>query len=809
MSRYIEKIEKLTLPVIPMRGLVAFPSIPLNFELERDFSIAALKEAEKKDLYIFLAAQRDISVEKPRAKDIYTTGIVARIKQSLKTPEGIVRVLAEGVSRGTAMQYYMQDNCFHAEVLAKTISLDRAKEDVRCEALMREVIVSLENTLEYLPNVSSDLLTTAKSLSTPGILADFIASGVLVRLEDKQEILEEYSPLRRLEKLLVLLEKEGKLLKTELQIHKKVREQIDQNQKDYYLREQMKVIQNELGMDSDDELNEYYEKVEAAKLPKEVEEKMLKEIGRLAKAPFGSPEATVQRNYLDACLEIPWTKTTKDRLDIKAAKKVLDDDHDGLDKIKERILEYLAVKQLNPDIKNQLLCLVGPPGVGKTSLGISIARAMKRKYARISLGGIRDEAEIRGHRKTYVAAMPGRIIAALSKCGSRNPVVLLDEIDKLCADMHGDPASALLEVLDPEQNKFFRDHFIELPVDLSDCLFIATANTLETVPRPLLDRMEVIELHTYTKSEKLAIAKNHLFPKQLKRHGLSKRTLKLSDETILALIDGFTREAGVRNLERQLGALCRKAACRMISDSVKSIVIHPKELESYLGPKKILGDRISDEDECGVVNGLAYTESGGDLLKVEVAVMDGSGKIELTGSLGDVMKESAHIAVSYIRAHASEFGIPCDFYKTKDLHIHFPEGAVPKDGPSAGVTMITALISALSGRKVRRDVAMTGEVTLTGRVLPIGGLREKTTAAWSAGALTVCIPQENCRDLEEIDQNIRGDLLFIPCKTVNDVLKAALVPSESSEEELEKTASAVSQSPLHIPAPTPVLRVER
>ena len=798
MSRYVEKIEKLTLPVIPMRGLVAFPGIPLNFEFERDFSIAALEEAQAGDMCVFLAAQRDIAVEKPTSKDIYQTGVIVRIRQSLKAPEGVYRVVAEGLSRATALEYYMQGGCFRANVLSKTISLGNTENDVRCEALMKETVEVLEGILSFLPNVSNDLSARVRSIKNPGLLADFIASSVLARLEDKQAVLEEYNPLRRLETLMVLLESESKLLQTEADIHRRVREQIDQNQRDYYLREQLKIIQGELGMDSEDEVNEYYDKIDKANLPEEVREKLLKETARLAKSPFGSPEATVQRNYLDACLEIPWSKTTKDRIDIAAARRVLDADHDGLEKVKKRIIEFLAVRQLNPDCKGQILCLVGPPGVGKTSLGRSVARAMKRKYVRVSLGGIRDEAEIRGHRKTYVAAMPGRIITALSQCGSRNPVMLLDEIDKLCSDLHGDPSSALLEVLDPEQNKYFRDHFIELPVDLSDCLFIATANTLDTVPRPLIDRMEVIELNTYTPNEKLAIAKHHLLPKQLKRHGLTARSLKLPDETIRALIDGFTRESGVRNLEREIGSLCRKAACRIIDDGVKSVTVRPEELENYLGPKKILPDKIAPEDEIGVVNGLAFTESGGDLLKVEATVMEGTGKIELTGSLGDVMKESAHIAVSYIRAHAAELGVPADFYKTKDVHVHFPEGAVPKDGPSAGVTMVTALVSALTGKPVRRDLAMTGEVTLTGRVLPIGGLREKTTAAWGAGVSAVCIPAENMRDLEEIDQGVRQSLLFIPCRHVSDVLREALT-LEGVSEIVRKPSEEIPASIVYTP----------
>ena len=582
--------------------------------------------------------------------------------------------------------------------------------------------------------------------------------------------------MKRAEKAIILMESEIKLLQTELEIQQKVKQAVDENQRDYYLREQLKVIENELGLD--DDVEEYTKKLAETKLPEEVKEKLEKEVTKLGKTPQGSPEAAVIRNYIDTCLDIPWNKKTKDRLDLASARKILDADHDGLSKIKERIIEFLAVKQLNPDLRNQILCFVGPPGVGKTSLGASIAHAMKRKYVRVSLGGIRDESDIRGHRKTYIGSMPGRIINALTQCGSLNPVMLLDEVDKMCSDVHGDPASALLEVLDGEQNKNFRDHFIELPVDLSECMFIATANTLDTIPRPLLDRMEVIELHTYTPSEKLAIAKNHLLPKQLKRHGLSKRVLKITDDAIEEVIAGYTRESGVRNLERELASICRKAAKAMIEEEKKSVSISASDIEKYLGPRKIIDDEIVKKDLVGVTNGLAYTEVGGDLLKVEALPVEGNGKIELTGTLGDVMKESAHIAVTYIRAHCSEYGIPADFYKTKDIHIHVPEGAVPKDGPSAGVTMTTSLVSALSGIPVRHDIAMTGEISLTGRVIAIGGLREKSTAAYAMGIRTLLIPKDNMRDIPELDPIVVREVRFIPCETLDDVLSNALVRSK-------------------------------
>jgi len=781
MPRYIEKIEKMTLPVIPLRGLVAFPSLPINFELVRDISVSACNAASDADMYIFLAAQKSLDVEMPEAKDLYTVGTVVKIRQTLKNNEGHLRVIAEGLCRATALSYYAADGYIKADILSKTVSLDRASsDDIRVEALLEETVYALEDMLKSAPSPSDDILLTAKALKNPGLLADFIAANVLIRLEDKQSVLEVFDPLKRLEKLIVLLESEAELLRTEAGIHQKVREQIDENQRDYYLREQLKVIQGELGMDTGDEVEEYYAKIEKLSPPAEIREKLLKEVARLNKTQYGSPEASVLRTYLDTCLEIPWTKTTRDRIDVAAAKKVLDADHDGLEKVKDRILEYIAVRQLSPDLKSQILCFVGPPGIGKTSLASSIARAMRRKYVRVSLGGIRDEADIRGHRKTYVGAMPGRIVNALTQAGSRNPLILLDEIDKMCSDAHGDPASAMLEVLDTEQNKTFRDHFVELPLDLSECLFIATANTLETVPRPLIDRMEIVELSTYTKNEKLSIAKNHLLPKQLKRHGLTRRMLRITDDAITEIIDGYTRESGVRNLERELGAVCRKAARRIVENGDKSIVVRHENVAQFLGARKIIPDRIYDADPIGVVNGLAYTEVGGDLLRIETLIMDGTGKLELTGSLGDVMKESAHLAVSYIRAHAAELGVAADFYKTKDIHIHVPEGAVPKDGPSAGVSILTSLTSALSGRPVRRDIAMTGELTLTGRVLAIGGLKEKTTAAWSAGVTRVIIPHDNRNDLESIDPIVRQNLLFIPCRSAAEVLKNALTPKESS-----------------------------
>ncbi len=804
MPRYIEKVESLTLPVIPLRGVVAFPSIPVNFELEREISKKACQAALASNMLVFLLTQKDTSVDDPSDNDFYKTGCVAQIKQTLtKNQDGNIRVIAEGYCRAEVVKLKRDKGYITADVLSKTLTAETGVLDIRSEALINESLSTLEEVLQFHPTISGDYMTTASSISNPGLLADFIASSVFVRYQDKAAVLEMFDPLKRLEKTIVLMESEMKLLRTEVDIQRKVKEAIDENQRDYYLREQLKAIESELGIDED--ADELQKKMAKMTLPEEVREKLEKEIGKLAKAPTGSPEAAVIRNYIETCLDIPWNKKTHDRVDIEAAKKILDADHDGLTKIKERILEYLAVKQLNPELKNQILCFVGPPGVGKTSLGASIARAMKRKYVRVSLGGIRDESDIRGHRKTYIGSMPGRIITSLTQCGSLNPVMLLDEVDKMCSDVHGDPASALLEVLDGEQNKAFRDHFIELPVDLSDCLFIATANTLDTIPRPLLDRMEVIELHTYTPSEKLAIAKHHLFPKQLKRHGLNRRMLKLTDDAINEIISGYTRESGVRNLEREIGAICRKCAKSIVEDGVKTVSVDKGDIERLLGPKKFIDDALLSSDLVGVTNGLAYTEVGGDMLKVEVLAVEGSGKIELTGTLGDVMKESAHIAVTYTRAHADEYGIDKNFYKTKDIHIHVPEGAVPKDGPSAGVTITTSLISALSGLMVRHDIAMTGEITLTGRVLAIGGLREKSTAAYTMGIRTLLIPKENMRDIAELDEVVRNEVNFIPCETLDDVLKNALVyPAEKiSAAENDKKDEKGESIPAILPAQNP------
>ena len=774
MAKYIEKIEQSTLPVIALRGAVAFPGVTLSFELTDELCIHAAEAAFETDSLAVICSVSDLSVDKLSTSALYRVGTVSKIKQSVKTPEGNMRIITEGYSRATVTEFHRFANYICADLICKSISLSD-EESIKSQAYCRAIMSEAEHLTSLLPSVSDDLLTTARSIKSPALLSDFISSNILVKYTDKQKVLECFDPIKRIELLISLIREEAELLECEMKIHKKVRSGLNQNQKEFYLREQLKVIKNELG--EGDDGDDYAEKIEALKCSDEVREKLLKEADRLSKTPFGSSEATVTRSYLDTCLEIPWEVSTKDRLDVKAAKKILDSDHDGLEKVKDRILEYLAVKQLNPELKNQIICLVGPPGVGKTSIAASIARAMKRKYVRVSLGGVRDEADIRGHRKTYIGSMPGRIVQGLTQAKVKNPLMLLDEIDKLTRDAHGDPASALLEALDGEQNHAFRDHFVELPVDLSECLFIATANTLDTVPKPLLDRMEVIELKTYTKTEKIAIAKNHLIPKQLKRHGLNRRMLSLSDGALCEIIDYYTRESGVRSLERRLGDLFRRAARRFVEEStLRSIKVGAENICEYLGPRKIIPEHISDENEIGVVNGLAYTESGGDVLKVEVAVLEGSGKLELTGSLGEVMKESAKIAVSLVRSLATEYGIDTDFYKNKDIHIHFPEGAVPKDGPSAGVTMVTALVSALTGRAVKRDVAMTGEISLRGKVLAIGGLKEKTMAAYSYGVREVLIPEDNMRELDEIDVAAREGLRFIPCRSISDVLRVALCP---------------------------------
>ena len=776
MSKEWNLADVSTMPTIALRGLTVFPNVMIHFEVARDMSIKALEEAMNAGSPVFLVGQKDISVEQPEQSDLYTVGTVSSIRQILRMPGDNVRVMVEGQSRGRMLRLMRTEPYLEAEVQNIPAEEPGTRASAKQEALMRATYELFQRYAELSPKVSPDLLIHVLASQDPGYIADYIAQNIAMRNSDKQEILEELRPVRRLEKLHRLLEREVEILSLDAEIQNKAREQISGHQRDYYLREQMKAIQNELGEGEDsDEFEEYRKKIAQAQLPDQVREKLNKELSRLTKQPFGSSEATVLRSYLDVCLELPWGKTTKEKVSVAAVKKILDQDHFGLEKVKERILEFVAVKQLAPELKGQVLCLVGPPGVGKTSIAMSMARAMNRKLARISLGGVSDEAEIRGHRKTYVGAMPGRIINAINQAGSCNPLILLDEIDKLGHDHRGDPASALLEVLDGEQNATFRDNFLEVPFDLSQVLFVTTANTTETIPRPLLDRMEIIELSSYTDEEKLQIAKGHLLPKELKRHGLTRTQLKVTDGAIREIIASYTRESGVRVLERKLAAICRKAAMRVVSDDVKSIRITEKQLQEYLGAPRYYPERQALEERVGVVNGLAWTSVGGELLEVEVNVVPGSGKVELTGNLGDVMKESAHAALSYIRSQSDRLNIPADFYREKDLHVHFPEGAVPKDGPSAGIAITTAMVSALTGTPVRRGIAMTGEVTLRGRVLPIGGLKEKTMAAFRNGIKTVIIPADNGKDLDEIDQTVRKALRFILVERADQVLEQALV----------------------------------
>ena len=769
------ELSTLNLPVLALRGLTVFPDLTLSFDVEREISIYALDCAMEADRRIFLVTQREIGVMQPQEEDLYEVGTVCHILQIIKTSDSSVRVVVQGESRARIRRLWQLKPFLQANV--ELLEEDfPGKFTNRTEALLRQTYAIFGEYKELVNNIPDEIVSSILDCRDPGKVADTLAQQITLHHDDRQTILEQLHPIKRLQKMNELLAHEVDVISLEMQMDQKMRQRVAQVQKDMILREQVKVLQHELGEDGDEEIDEYTERVKALHLSEEIEKKLLKEVNRLAKQPYGSAEASVIRNYLDVCLEMPWNRQTRDRADVAKAKALLDREHFGLDKVKERILELIAVRQINPDAKGKILCLVGPPGVGKTSIAISVAKAMNRKLSRLSLGGVRDEADIRGHRKTYIGAMPGRIIDAMIRSGSMNPLLVLDEIDKLSSDMRGDPASALLEVLDSEQNYAFRDHFLEIPVDLSRVMFITTANTTDTIPRPLLDRMEVIELNSYTDEEKVEIAKRHLLPKQLKEHGLKKSQLRLSDDALRKMIAAYTRESGVRVLERQIGRLCRKAAMQLVQGDVKRVSITDKDLKDFLGVERYTESVHITKDETGVVNGLAWTEVGGEILEVEVNVMDGSGKLELTGNLGTVMQESAKTALSCLRSRSRALGIERDFYQTKDVHIHFPEGAVPKDGPSAGIAITTAMLSALTGRKVRGDVAMTGEVTLRGRVLPIGGLKEKTMAALRNGVKTVIIPKENEKDLEEIDRTVRSKLQFIGVETVDAVFAAALVP---------------------------------
>ena len=777
MSLIFDKSEVQSYPTIALRGIVVFPGITTSFELGRKLSVASLQYAMENDQPVYLAIQKNPAIEEPNHYDLTEVGVVAQIKSVLRLTNGNLQIVAEGLYRARRVSTVLEQEHLQSEILPYRNSVHQPE---RQRKAMDSLWTLFSDYLRYINKPSPEILEELHHIEDVGVLSDFLASNFLNNFEDRKYLLEEVDSLKRAEKLCSIIEKNIALMELENSIQSKVKYRLQRRQRDAYLREQLNTIRGELGMDEEggevEEGNEYSKRIAEAKLPAEVAEKLKSEAAKLAKMPFGSSEASVIHNYLDVCLELPWQNYTEDRLDVTLAQKILDEDHDGITKVKERILEFLSVKQLKQDIKGQILCLVGPPGVGKTSVGKSIARAVGRKFARVSLGGIRDEAEIRGHRKTYIGAMPGRIINAIKLAGSSNPVILLDELDKLTADSHGDPSAALLEVLDGEQNNTFRDHFIELPYDLSSVMFIATANTLDTVPHALLDRLEVIEMGSYSDAEKLSIAKNHLVPKQLEAHGLKKTQCRFTDEGIMLLISGYTKENGVRNLERTIASVCRKTAKEIVSGQRKSVRVTPEVVKRYLGPVKYLRDRMNDSDEIGIVNGLAWTSLGGELLRVEVSAVQGSGKLELTGNLGDVMKESAKAAVSYIRKHGDELGIDPEFYVKRDVHIHVPEGAVPKDGPSAGVTLCTALVSELTGKTVKRNVAMTGEITLTGRVLPIGGLREKTMAAYKYGCDTVLIPYDNSGDIEELDSEVKENLKLIPVKNVSEVLRLAVNP---------------------------------
>jgi len=785
------------IPILALRGLNVFPRMTVHFDVGRKKSVLAVEEAMHGKQEILLIAQKDILVDNPEQKDLFTIGTVAVIKQILKLPGDNIRILVEGKYRARLAECNKTDPFLYGKI-ESVHEPGYLKGSPRVAALIRQAHSLFEQYVELSNrNLQENVLNLLAS-TDPGYVADFIAQNSSIDYLEKQKVLQMLHPVRRLELACTQLARELEILQLEAEIQDKVQANINKGQRDYYLREQMRVIREELGEeDEEEEIHTYEERIAALQLPKDTEEKLLKEVRRLSKQPSNSSEAALIRTYLDTCLDVPWNTRTKERVDIAAAKKLLDDDHFGLDKVKERILEILAVKKLAPDMHGQIICLVGPPGVGKTSIAMSIARALNRNLARLSLGGVHDEADIRGHRKTYIGAMPGRIINAVIHAGSKNALLLLDEIDKLGSDYRGDPSSALLEVLDAEQNATFRDHYLEVAFDLSECMFITTANTTATIPAPLLDRMEVIELTSYTDEEKLQIAKRHLLPKQLTKHGLKRGQVRVSDDAMREIIACYTRESGVRNLERQLANLCRKCDMRFVQeDAPKRICVTGSNLEQFLGIRKYLPDEKPLTNTVGLVTGLAWTSVGGETLEVEVNVVEGSGKLELTGNLGSVMKESVQAAMSYIRSRAEKLQLPQDFYKTKDIHVHFPEGAIPKDGPSAGITVCTAMVSALIGAPVRRDIAMTGEISIRGRVLAIGGLKEKTMAALRHGIRTVIIPEANAKDLEEIDQTVRQALNFITVSHVDSVIEAALDLSVLQQEEAAAKVTEQAQMPV-------------
>lgn len=769
--------EKRVLPLLPLRGLLVYPTMVLHLDVGREKSIQALEKVMLDDQMIFLSTQKEVSIEDPAEEEIYNVGTLSKVNQMLKLPNGTIRVLVEGIQRGKITSF--MDEKTHVEVEIELTDEVEEKE-AETEALMRAVLAQFEQYINLSKKVTPETLASVQDITEPGRLADVISSHLSLKIKEKQKILEIFNVKERLEHLLALLNNEKEVLGLEKKIGQRVKKAMEKTQKEYYLREQMKAIQKELG-DKEGKIGEVSslkERIEASDMPEHVMEIAKKELDRYEKMPNSSAESSVIRTYIEWLVNLPWKQETVDNLDIPHAETVLNEDHYGLEKVKDRVLEYLAVQKLTNSLKGPILCLVGPPGVGKTSLARSIARAIGRNFVRISLGGVRDEAEIRGHRRTYVGAMPGRLIQGMKKAGTVNPVFLLDEIDKMSSDFRGDPSSAMLEVLDPEQNSSFSDHYIEEPYDLSKVMFVTTANSLSTIPGPLLDRMEVISIAGYTEVEKLHISKNHLIPKQLKEHGLKKSQIQFKDDCILKLVRNYTREAGVRNLERQIAGLCRKAAKQIVSSEKKKVILSAKNIEEYLGKPRFRYGQAELEDQIGAATGLAYTTAGGDTLSIEVALSPGKGKLILTGKLGDVMKESAQAALSYVRTKVEELGIAPDFYEKTDIHIHVPEGATPKDGPSAGITIATALVSALTKRAVRRDVGMTGEITLRGRVLPIGGLKEKSLSAHRAGIKTIILPKENEKDIEEIPETVKEGLSFILVSHLDEVLKVALAGDE-------------------------------
>lgn len=796
MSDKTKKVN-VDMPALAMRDLVVFPHMVMHFDVARPKSINSLKTALSTDRMIFLVTQKDVMVENPEFADLYKTGVVAEIKQIIKTPDNITRVLVEGLYRAKISELYKDDKDYlTAQIYEINDTVKAQFDEVEVEALVRVVKQSFEKYASLLPRMPRELYSSVMGETQTDKLFESIVFNINLITEDKQDLLEANNYIDRLLLLNDMLTKEYEVLSVAKEIQQQVNENVDKNQRDYYLREQLKVIKEQLGDDDNEqgEVFEYMDRIGKLKLDPETEDKLLHEASRLMKTADNSSEAAVIRNYLDTCLSLPWNKYSKDRHDIEKARAILDKEHYGLKKVKDRILETLAVKCIKPDVKGQILCLVGPPGIGKTSIGKSIAHALGRKYVRVSLGGIKDESDIRGHRKTYIGSMPGRIINAMKQAGTKNPVILLDEIDKMSNDFRGDPSSAMLEVLDSEQNCAFRDHYIEVPFDLSDVMFVTTANSLDTIDAPLLDRMDVIELTSYTRQEKFNIVKKYLVPKQLKKNGLKSSMIKISDECLYVLIDNYTKEAGVRSLERTVASLCRKAAKEIVEKNSKKVIFTPENIEKYLGPKKFTKDLYAEKDEVGVVNGLAWTSVGGVIMPLEVLILEGKGTIELTGCLGDVMKESAKIAISYTRSIADKYEIQKDFYCKKDIHVHAPEGAVPKDGPSAGVTLVTSLVSALSGIPARSDVAMTGEITLHGKVIPIGGLREKTMAAYKAGMKTVIIPFDNKPDLEEVDDVVKASLNFVFAKTLDEVLDVALTKKKDENENKSVLPSVIENT---------------